>query len=358
MRVLISGGGTGGHLFPAIAIAQALSRKDPEGQVLYLGSKTGLEAQVIPRYGIPFQAIPAAGLYTDAVWRNLRLPYIMPWAYVLASRAIRRFRPDAVVGTGGYVTVPVILAAARRGLPIVLLEQNLEPGRATRLLARFARAVATAYQESAGYLDGRAVLTGTPVRQDFQVRKPDFPDRPRRLLVLGGSQGALRINQAVAEALPQLLARPDVSVAHQTGPRHLATMETARASLPESQRGRYHPFAFTEDLATALRASDLVLARAGASTLSETSAVGVPMILVPGDFAGGHQRLNARPFETAGAAVVIANQECDGPRLLRELAGILDHPERYRRMVGAMAQLGRPNAADDVADLVRGVARD
>jgi UDP-N-acetylglucosamine--N-acetylmuramyl-(pentapeptide) pyrophosphoryl-undecaprenol N-acetylglucosamine transferase len=282
----------------------------------------------------------------------------MPWAYVLASRAIRRFRPDAVVGTGGYVTVPVILAAARRGLPIVLLEQNLEPGRATRLLARFARAVATAYQESAGYLDGRAVLTGTPVRQDFQVRKPDFPDRPRRLLVLGGSQGALRINQAVAEALPQLLARPDVSVAHQTGPRHLATMETARASLPESQRGRYHPFAFTEDLATALRASDLVLARAGASTLSETSAVGVPMILVPGDFAGGHQRLNARPFETAGAAVVIANQECDGPRLLRELAGILDDPERYRRMVGAMAQLGRPNAADDVADLVRGVARD
>ena len=333
-----------------------MSRKDPEGQVLYLGSKTGLEAQVIPRHGIPFQAIPAAGLYTDAIWRNLRLPYVMPWAYVLASRAIRRFRPDAVVGTGGYVTVPVILAAARRGLPIVLLEQNLEPGRATRLLARFARAVATAYQESAGYLDGRAVLTGTPVRQDFQVRKHDFPERPRRLLVLGGSQGALRINQAVAEALPQLLARPDVSVTHQTGARHLAMMETARASLPESQRGRYHPFAFTEDLATALRASDLVLARAGASTLSETSAVGVPMILVPGDFAGGHQRLNARPFEKAGAAVVIANQECDGPRLLRELVAILDDPERYHRMVLAMAQQGRPDAADDVADLVRGVA--
>jgi len=358
MRVLISGGGTGGHLFPAIAIAQALSRKDPEGQVLYLGSNTGLEAEVIPRHGIPFQAIPAAGLYTDAVWRNLRLPYVMPWAYVLASRAIRRFRPDAVVGTGGYVTVPVILAAARRGLPIVLLEQNLEPGRATRLLARFARAVATAYPESAGYLDGRAVLTGTPVRQDFQVRKQDFPDRPRRLLVLGGSQGALRINQAVAEALPQLLARPDVSVTHQTGARHLAMMESARARLPESQRGRYHPFAFTEDLAAALRASDLVLARAGASTLSETSAVGVPMILVPGDFAGGHQRLNARPFEEAGAAAVIANQECDGPRLLRELGAILDDPERYRRLIGAMAQQGRPQAADAVADLVRGVARD
>jgi UDP-N-acetylglucosamine--N-acetylmuramyl-(pentapeptide) pyrophosphoryl-undecaprenol N-acetylglucosamine transferase len=358
MRVLISGGGTGGHLFPAIAIAQALSRKDPDGQVLYLGSKTGLEAQVVPRHGIAFQAIPAAGLYTDAVWRNLRLPYVVPWAYLLAARAIRRFRPDVVVGTGGYVTVPVILAAARRGLPIVLQEQNLEPGRATRLLARFARAVATAYQESATYLDGRAVLTGTPVRPGFQQRKADFPDRPRRLLVLGGSQGALRINQAVAEALPQLMARADLTVTHQTGARHLAMMEAARARLPEAQRGRYHPFAFTEDLATALRESDLVLARAGASTLSETSAVGVPMILVPGDFAGGHQRLNARPFETAGAAVVIANQECDGSRLLRELGGILDDPERYRRMVAAMAQQGRPQAADAVADLVRAVARD
>jgi UDP-N-acetylglucosamine--N-acetylmuramyl-(pentapeptide) pyrophosphoryl-undecaprenol N-acetylglucosamine transferase len=358
MRVLISGGGTGGHLFPAIAIAQALSRKDPDGQVLYLGSKSGLEAQVVPRHGIAFQAIPAAGLYTDAVWRNLRLPYVVPWAYLLAARAIRRFRPDVVVGTGGYVTVPVILAAARRGLPIVLQEQNLEPGRATRLLARFARAVATAYQESATYLDGRAVLTGTPVRPAFQQRRADFPDRPRRLLVLGGSQGALRINQAVAEALPQLMARADLSVTHQTGGRHLAMMEGVRARLPEVQRGRYHPFAFTEDLATALRESDLVLARAGASTLSETSAVGVPMILVPGDFAGGHQRLNARPFETAGAAVVIANQDCDGPRLVRELGGILDDPERYRRMVAAMAHQGRPQAADAVADLVRAVARD
>lgn len=317
-----------------------------------------MEAAVVPRHGIPFQAIPAAGLYTDAVWRNLRLPYVVPWAYLLAARAIGRFRPNVVVGTGGYVTVPVILAAARRGLPIVLQEQNLAPGRATRLLARFARAVATAYQESATYLDGRAVLTGTPVRPAFQQRKTDFPDRPRRLLVLGGSQGALRINQAVAEALPLLLARTDLTVTHQTGARHLGMMEAARARLPESQRGRYHPFAFTEDLATALRASDLVLARAGASTLSETSAVGVPMILVPGDFAGGHQRLNAGPFQESGAAVVIANQECDGPRLLRELGGILDDPERYSRMVAAMVQQGRPQAADAVADLVRAVARD
>lgn len=358
MRVLISGGGTGGHLFPAIAIAQALSRKDPDGQVLYLGSQSGLEAEVVPRQGIPFEAIPAAGFYTDAVWRNVRLPIIVPWAYILASRAIGRFRPDVVVGTGGYVTAPVILAAARRRVPIVLQEQNLVPGRATRLLARFARAVATAYQDSAAYLDGRAVLTGTPVRREFQLRKPDFPDRPRRLLVLGGSQGALQINQAVGQALPQLLARPDLTLTHQTGARHLAMMEAARASLSEAQQARYRPFAFAEDLAARLRASDLVLARAGASTLSETSAVGVPLVLVPGEFAGGHQRLNARPFQQAGAAVVIPNAECDGPRLLRELGAIFDDPGQYRRMVDATARLGRPQAAEAVADLVAAVARD
>lgn len=333
-------------------------RKDPDGQVLYLGSKTGLEAQVVPRHGIAFQAIPAAGLYTDAVWRNLRLPYVVPWAYVLASRALARFRPNVVIGTGGYVTVPVILAAARRRVPIVLQEQNLAPGRATRLLARFARAVATAYSDSAAYLDGRAVLTGTPVRAEFQVPKSDFPERPRRLLVLGGSQGALRINEALARALPQLLARPDVTVTHQTGPKHLARMEAIRADLVDSQRPRYRPFAFTDDLASLLRASDLVLARAGASTLSETSAVGVPMILVPGDFAGGHQRLNARPFETAGAALVIPNRGCDGPRLVHEIGGILDDPARYGQMVAAVARLSKPHAAEAVVELLEAVARD
>lgn len=312
----------------------------------------------MPRHGIAFEAIPAAGLYTDALWRNLRLPYVIPWAYTRASRAIGDFRPDVVVGTGGYVTVPVILAAVRRHLPIVLQEQNLEPGRATRLLARFARAVATAYQDSARYLDGRAVLTGTPVRREFQARKEDFPTRPRHLLVLGGSQGALRINQAVAEALSQLLARPDLTITHQTGARHLAMMEVARGNLPGPQRGRYRPFAFREDLASAVRASDLVLARAGASTLSETSAVGVPMVLIPGDFAGGHQRSNARPFQAAGAAVVIPNEECDGPRVMRELDAVLDDPDRYARMVAATAQLGRPQAADAVAELIRAVARD
>ena len=292
------------------------------------------------------------------MWRNLRLPYVIPRAYLRAVRTIKRFRPDVVVGTGGYVTVPVILAAARRHVPIVLQEQNLEPGRATRLLSRFARAVATAYADSAAFLDGRAVLTGTPVRREFQERKASFPTRPRRLLVLGGSQGALRINEAVAAALPQLMEWPDLTITHQTGARHLSAMEAVRERLPQAHRSRYQPFAFTDDLAGMLRASDLVLARAGASTLSETSAVGIPMILVPGDFAGGHQRLNARPFHESGAALVIPNAECDGPRLLRELRAVLDDPDRYARMVTAVARLGRPRAADDVAELVRAVARD
>lgn len=297
-------------------------------------------------------------MYTDAVWRNLRLPFVIPLAYIQAARAMGRFRPHVVLGTGGYVSVPVILAAARRRLPIILQEQNLEPGRATRLLARFARSVATAYPDSAGYLNGRAVLTGTPVRREFQQRKPSFPARPRRILILGGSQGALRINEAVAQALPQLLAVPDLAITHQTGAAHLGMMESVRDALPESQRERYGPFAFTDDLAARLRAADLVVARAGASTLSETGAIGIPMVLIPGDFAGGHQRLNARPFQESGAAVVIPNNECDGPRLVSELRTVLDVPDRYARMVQAMARMGRPQAADEVAALVQAAARD
>src|SRR5207245_1038787 len=202
-------------------------------------------------------------------------------------------------------------------------EQNYLPGRATRLLARLARAVATAYSESAAYLDSRpTVLTGTPVRPEFQTPREDLPDRPRRILVLGGSQGAHRINLAVAAALPALLERIEIEVEHQTGGKDLPAMEAAGEALPPAARGRYRPFAFAGDLAARMRASDLILSRAGATTLSEVSALGIPMILVPGAFARGHQRLNARPYARAGAAVVIEDADCDGARVSREILGL------------------------------------
>jgi UDP-N-acetylglucosamine--N-acetylmuramyl-(pentapeptide) pyrophosphoryl-undecaprenol N-acetylglucosamine transferase len=359
MRALISGGGTGGHLFPAIAVAQALLRSDPETQVLYVGLRGGMEEQVVPRYGIPFATISAVKLDMEAPWANWRVPLVLPRALWQARGLVARFHPGVVLGTGGYVSAPLLVTAAAMGIPIVLQEQNYLPGRATRLLARVARVIATAYEESAGYLEGRqTVVTGTPVRPEFQTPRTDFPDRPRRVLVVGGSQGAHRINLALADAVPVLLERPGLEVAHQTGVRDLEAMQAAKAALPAGARERYHPFAFADDLPARLQAADLVLSRAGASTLSETSALGIPMILVPGPFARGHQRLNAEPFAQAGAATIIADDECDGPRVVREILSLVDDPVRYRGMIGAMRRKGRPGAADDVARILRRVARD
>jgi UDP-N-acetylglucosamine--N-acetylmuramyl-(pentapeptide) pyrophosphoryl-undecaprenol N-acetylglucosamine transferase len=357
MRVLISGGGTGGHLFPAIAVAQALSRKEPDATVLFAGRREGMEARTVSSYGMRFAAIPAAPLYTEQVWRNWTLPIVLGAALYQSWRLLDRFKPDVVLGTGGYVSVPLITAAGLARIPIVLQEQNLMPGRATRILARFALTVATAYPESSRFLHASTiVVTGTPVRTEFWRRKEDFPPRPRTILVLGGSQGAHRLNEAVADALPWLLDRPDLAIKHQTGPREIEAMQAVKATLPAPVAARYEPFAFANDLAERIRAADLVISRAGASTLSEVSAIGVPMILIPYPYAGGHQRLNVAPYASAGAAIVIADEEAGG-RLRGVLTSVIDDEGRYRKMVEAMRGLGRPYAAEEVVRLLEQAAR-
>src|SRR3989442_9802398 len=357
MRVLISGGGTGGHLFPAIAVAQALSRKEPDATVLFAGRREGIEARTVASYGMRFAAIPAAPLYTEQVWRNWTLPMVLGAALYQSWRLLDRFKPDVALGTGGYVSVPLITAAGLARVPIVLQEQNLMPGRATRMLARFARKVATAYPESSRVLDAsRAVLTGTPVRTEFWRRKENFPVQPRTILVLGGSQGAHRLNQAVADALPWLLDHPDIAVMPPTGPPEIDAMHAVKATLPAPLAGRYEPFAFANDLADRIRAADLVISRAGASTLSEVSAIGVPMILIPYPYAGGHQRMNVAPYASAGAAIVIADEEVPG-RLRGVLTSVIDDASRYRTMVEAMRGLGRPYAAEEVVRLLHEAAR-
>ena len=305
----------------------------------------------MPHSGLPFKTIVAAKLDMEQLWRNWSVPFIVPWALLQSARIVRAFRPDVVLGTGGYVSAPLVLSAAAFRVPVVLQEQNALPGRTTRLLSHVARVVATAYPESARYLHATSVVTGTPVRKEFWQRRTDFSTQPGRLLILGGSQGAHRINEAVAAALPELVGRLGLDVWHQTGQRDFNQMETLKMNLgpPGS---RYHPFAFDEDLAPRVHNADLVLSRAGAGTISEVSAVGIPMLLVPGPFAGGHQRLNVEPYEAAGAAVTIPDAECDGPRLVREVSEIVHDPVRYSKMVGAMGSLGRPHAAEQVAALI------
>lgn len=344
-------------MFPAIAVAQALSRTVPDSNLLYVGRRGGMEERIVPRYGFPFRTIEAPKLDMEQLWRNWSFPLVAPRALWQAWRIVNRFQPSVVLGTGGYVSAPLVVAAAIRRIPVVLQEQNLLPGRTTRWLSRFAAVVATGYEESAPYLHARSVVTGTPVRTEFSRPRTTFPDRPQRLLILGGSQGAHRINEAIAAALPDILGRIGLEVWHQTGSRDLAEMEAVKGSLASPLSGGYHPFAFADELGEKIRSADLVLSRAGASALSEVSAVGIPVILVPGPFAGGHQRLNAEPFVRAGAALMIPNEACDGPRVVNEISLVVDRPELYRNMVEAMRRLGRPRAADDVVGLLRSVAR-
>jgi UDP-N-acetylglucosamine--N-acetylmuramyl-(pentapeptide) pyrophosphoryl-undecaprenol N-acetylglucosamine transferase len=345
-------------LFPAIAVAQALSRNASDVPVLYVGRRGGIEEQVVPGYGIPMETIVAAKLDMEQLWRNWSVPFIAPRALAQAIGVVRRFRPDVVLGTGGYVSAPVILAAAARRVPVVLQEQNALPGRTTRWLSRVAKVVATAYPETGRYLHAKSVVTGTPVREVFRKPRTDFPQRPQRLLVLGGSQGAHRINQAVLFAVRDLnlITRTQLEVWHQTGERDYSWIESELGALDEAVRQRYHPFTFSNDLPGLVYRADLVLSRAGAGTLSEVSATGVPMLLVPGPFAGGHQRLNAEPFERAGAAVVIPNQVCDGPHVLDAVSAIVHDEAGYSKMVNAMRSLGRPLAADEVAGLLEAVS--
>ena len=305
----------------------------------------------MPDYKIPFQPIVAAGLYTEEFWRNWRLPIVVPRAIWQARRIIRRFKPDVVLGTGGYVSAPLVLAAALSKIPIVLQEQNLIPGRATRLLSRFAAAVATGFEGSAKFLNARSVLTGTPVRSEFMRRRTQFPRTPQRILVLGGSQGAHRINRAVTGALDWIVVKRGMQLEHQTGSADLRESEAARAALPRAAQDRYRPFAFTSEVAEKIHSADLVISRAGASTLSEVSSVGIPMILIPYRFAGGHQKANARALLEAGAVRVIDDENCDAEHLA-EVLGSVSQPDSYGGMVRSMASQGRPDAADRVVDLL------
>lgn len=343
-------------MFPAIAVAEALARIDPDGHVLYVGRRGGMEEKLVPAYGVALETIVPPKLDMEQLWRNWTVPFALPRALLQASRVVARFRPQVVLGTGGYVSAPVIMAAAMRRIPVVLQEQNALPGRTTRLLSRFATVVATAYPQSAAHLRAEAVVTGTPVRREFADRRLEFPPRPRRLLVLGGSQGARRINHAVLAALPTLVSRLGLQVEHQTGERDSASLLEAATRLEPSVAADYHPFAFASDLARRLQAADLVLARAGAGTLSEVSAMGIPMVLVPGPFAGGHQKLNAVPYAQAGAAVVIPDEECDGPRLIEELSSIATDAPKNARMVAAIRSMGKPDAAQAVARILEQVA--
>ena len=359
MRLLIAAGGTGGHVFPGLAIAEELRAQDPDSAVLFVGTVAGIEARLVPGHGYPLEVIAASGLRRVGLLGVLRGLLRLPAALLRSARIVRRFSPDVVVGIGGYASAPVVLAAALLGRPTVLAEPNSIPGLANRVLGRFARVVCVAF-ESAGvaFVRRKVRVTGNPVRRGLRETAAVVPrdgGSAPALLVMGGSQGARGLNRLVADAL-LLLARRSVAfrATHQVG---AADLDAMRARYAEAGIA-VETTAFIDDVAAAYRRADLVIARSGATTVAELEVTGRPAVLVPYPFAvDDHQWHNARPLVDAGAALSFREGDTTPERLADELSALLADGSRRARMAGAMAARGRPDAAARILEECRRVAR-
>jgi len=314
-------------------VARAFRGEEPDGAVLLVGRAGGPEERLVPEAGFELATVRIRGLDRDAPWKNLALPYLIPTALRAALRIVDRFRPDVVLGMGGYVMAPAVAAARMRRIPYVLHEKDVRPGLATRYFAAGAAAVCTTLPGTEKRLRARTVLTGVPLREGFDPHAPQIP--PRRLLITGGSQGARRLNEAVWSALDSLVERYE-EVIHVAG-------EQGAEGVRQHARDRYTGLAFADTMPALMGRSDLIVSRAGVSTIAEATAVGLPMVLVPGTFGGGHQEENARAMVDAGAAVRIADGDLTGEVLVKTLEGL--DAGRLRAMARASAAAGVHDAA-------------
>jgi UDP-N-acetylglucosamine--N-acetylmuramyl-(pentapeptide) pyrophosphoryl-undecaprenol N-acetylglucosamine transferase len=364
MRLLIAGGGTGGHIYPALAVARSLRDRPNAPDVVWLGGHRGLEADLVRGAGIRVRRLVLRSLRTvdlsvHAVLDPVRLALSVPQA----AAVLVAERPAAILTTGGYVSVPTLLAAAPLRIPVVLWEGNAIPGRAVRATARLADALAVSYEAAGRALAaaGRPTfVTGTPIRDVTALTRADArgrldlpPDAPT-ILIFGGSQAVRRFNAAVTAALSRLVEQ--VHVLHVTGESGYAAALAQREELPADRRGRYRPYPFLRDeMLAALVATDLVVGRAGSSTVAEVTALGIPAVIVPYPHAAGHQGANAEILAEAGAARIVADEVFDADALVSAAEILFDEPTRTA-MATAARGFGRPGAADAIATLVLALA--
>ncbi len=362
MRVIVAGGGTGGHIYPALAIAEGIKRRHPDAEVLYVGTDRGLEARIVPRVGYSFHAIPAAGLKRSPTPGNLLALLRAGRGFGASWILVRRFRPDVVVGTGGYVCGPVVLAAALQGFKTLIHEQNAVPGLTNRVLSRYVDRTAITFLDALKHFPRRArvILTGLPVRPEIlrvnreESRKQLAVSKDQFVVVsFGGSRGARSLNLALGPVVQALRGRTEWRLFHAAG--------TAGYEEFREQLGGASPAASLEtnivvepyfyNIATLLGAADLVVCRAGASTIAELTVLGLPSILIPYPYAtGNHQEFNARALAERGAAVLIRDRELTGERLLSTITGLRRDPRKLAAMGRAAKVLAKPRALDSILD--------
>jgi UDP-N-acetylglucosamine--N-acetylmuramyl-(pentapeptide) pyrophosphoryl-undecaprenol N-acetylglucosamine transferase len=355
LRVVIAGGGTGGHLYPGIAVARELQARRPDATVSFAGTARGIETRVVPREGFALDLIRSSGIKGKGIADRLRGASLVPASVIDAWRIISRRRPNLVIGVGGYSSGPVVLMAALRGVPTMVLEQNAVPGLTNRLLARWVRAAAVTYDSTRSFFGAKAFVSGNPVRPEFlatagpqQGWASDEQASVARILVFGGSQGAHAINMAMVEAAARLAAdAPHLRVTHQTGERDVEMVRTAykQAGFPAD----VEPFLY--DMGRHLRQADVIVCRAGATTLAEITAAGKAAILIPLPTAtDDHQRKNAEALAGAGGAEVLLQQELSGAVLADRLLALVNDRERRTRLAQIAFALARPDAAKVIVD--------
>jgi len=354
VRVVIAGGGTGGHLFPGIAVAREFQARRPESDISFAGTAQGIEAKVLPREGFALDLIRSGGLKGKSMADRLLGVSLLPLSLLDAWRVLSRRRPDLVIGVGGYSSGPVVLMAALRGTPTMVLEQNAVPGLTNRLLARFVRSAAVTFESTRRFFGDRAFVSGNPVRPEFfgsvgpsTKAGEDDPSSTARVLVFGGSQGAHAINVAMVEAAPELAADSHLRLTHQTGERDVEMVRAAyrRAGLS----AEVEPFLY--DMGRRLQSADVIVCRAGATTLAELTAAGRAAILIPLPTAtDDHQRKNAEALAAAGAAELLLQRELTGSVLARRVKALAGDRAARAVMERAARGLARPDAARLIVD--------
>jgi UDP-N-acetylglucosamine--N-acetylmuramyl-(pentapeptide) pyrophosphoryl-undecaprenol N-acetylglucosamine transferase len=356
MRLLIAGGGTGGHLFPGVAIAEELRAREPAAAVRFVGTRRGIEARVLPELGWELSLIEISGLKTVGALGALRGLLRLPRALWQARRIVREFRPDAVIGVGGYASGPVVLMARLAGVPTAICEQNSIPGLTNKLLGRVVRAVFVSFEGTRRFFrPARTVVSGNPVRRGLvqkllDARPPtSAAAEPRavNILVSGGSLGAVAVNPLAADALIALAREAPLAIVHQTGEKGLAeTVERYRAAGVAAEC-----HAFIKDMAAAYQRADLIVCRAGATTVAELAITGVPAVFIPYPFAAdNHQELNAREMADGGAALMFRQADLTADRLAGALRPLVTDPARRAEMGARMKALARPAAAAAIID--------
>lgn len=355
MKVIIAAGGTGGHIYPGVAIAHELKRRDVNVEILFVGTPRGLESKIVPREGFELEMIQISALKGVSAFQRAKSLAELPASFLAARRILKRFKPEVVIGVGGYSSGPTLLMASLMKIPTMVVEPNAMPGFTNRVLARYVRAAALTFEDARKYFRGRGVVTGNPVRGEFAHLKKKERAAKLHVLIFGGSQGAHAINVAMTGALPLLASHKDrLSITHQTGERDFETVKRAyeAASFDEADVR-----AFIHDMANQFSQADVLICRSGATTAAEIASAGKAAIFVPFPYAtDDHQRKNAEAFERMGAARMILQKDLTPESLAGNIEGLIENPVEIDRMEEASRKLGRPDSAERAVDLAIALA--